>query len=192
MPSSSKKKKSAKKSIKGWFMSGAQPKEFSAELDGSTSHSGTRSAHMFSNENFSKDSSWGTLMQQMGADQYLDKRVRMKLWVKSKNVKGWLSPWMRVDGNERGDTLSFDNFCTRQIKGTTDWTEHQIVLDVPPSSTNIAFGVMLGGKGDAWFDDVSFEVVDKSVPITDCPCSRNNRPAQGVNLNFEEDEDDDE
>lgn len=171
-------------------MAGAQPKEFSAELDSSTSHSGTRSAHLFPNENLAGNSSWGTLMQQMAPDNYLNQRVRMTLWIKAKSVKGWLAPWMRVDGDKKGDTLSFDNFCTRQIKGTTDWTRHEIVLDVPPSSTNIAFGVMLGGKGDAWIDDVSFEIVDKSVPVTDCPCSRNNRPTQGVNLNFEEDPED--
>jgi len=77
--------------------------------------------------------------------------------------------------------------CKRYIHGTTDWTEHSIVLDVPESATNIAFGIMLGGNGTVWFDDVSFEVVGNDVSITDCPCSTNYRGRnEAQNLNFED------
>jgi hypothetical protein len=77
--------------------------------------------------------------------------------------------------------------CNRRIRGTTNWNEYSIVLDIPEESTNIAFGIMLGGRGTLWFDDVSFEAVGKDVPITDCPCSRNSKePREAKNLNFEE------
>ncbi|MDX1987323.1 MAG: hypothetical protein SFV17_11605 [Candidatus Obscuribacter sp.] len=127
-------------------------------------------------------------MQQMNCAEYIDKRLRMSLWVKTKDVTGWVAPWMRVDGKAGASSpLSFDNFCTRQITGTTDWTKHDIVLDVPAESVNIAFGVMLGGRGDAWIDDFSFEIVGKDVPISDCPCSRNsNERDEPKNLNFED------
>ncbi|MCA9804733.1 MAG: hypothetical protein KC777_22335 [Cyanobacteria bacterium HKST-UBA02] len=178
---------------KGWFISGANPSEFSAEIDRSTAHSGTQCAHMYSNKTLSSASAWGTLMQQMSPDKFLEKRVRMSLWVKTKKVSGWVAPWMRVDGKRRRDMLSFDNMCTRQIKGTTEWTRCDIVLDVPEDSTNIAFGVMLGGKGHVWIDDVSFEKVAKNVPTTDCQCSRKGgMKRQPVNLNFEDDDGDDD
>jgi hypothetical protein len=53
---------------------------------------------------------------------------------------------------------------TRPIKGTTGWTKYQIVLDVPESSIDIAFGTLLDGEGEIWCDTFSFEVVDQNTP----------------------------
>ena len=180
--------KRKKESIKGWFMSGLGPNEYLASLDTSNFHSGSRCAHLYPGDNLNSDESWATLMQQMRGAEYIGKRLRMSLWVKTKDVTGWVAPWMRVDGIEgRSSPLSFDNFCTRQIKSTTDWTKYDIVLDVPAGSVNIAFGVMLGGRGDVWIDEFSFEIVSKDVPVTDCPCSSYFRESEEPkNLNFED------
>lgn len=173
-------------------MAGANPSSFEAVVDTAIAHSGTQCAHMYPRKNTGSDE-WGTLMQQIAPGEFLGKRVLMSLWCKTKKVSGWVAPWMRVDGEKRSDTVSFDNFCTRQIKGTTDWTQYQIVLDVPQKSTNVAFGVMLGGgDGQLWIDDVSFEIVGTDVPVTDCPCFSKEKPRRPVNLNFEETDDDDE
>ena len=43
------------------------------------------------------------------------------------------------------------------------------------------FGVMLNGKGQVWFDDLKFEIVDKSVPTTDFK-----GPTEPQNLSFDE------
>ncbi|MCA9492492.1 MAG: hypothetical protein KC621_21310 [Myxococcales bacterium] len=48
--------------------------------------------------------------------------------------------------------LSFDNMQERPIRGTQDWTRHEIVLDVPTGATNIAFGILVAGKGTVWID----------------------------------------
>lgn len=55
---------------------------------------------------------------------------------------------------------------SRQIKGTTDWTRYEIVLDVAQEATALSFGILTVG-GTVWLDDVAFEVVDASVPTTD-------------------------
>lgn len=190
----SKKSKTTKSKLpKGWIMSGANPSSFDAEIDTSTKHSGTQCAHMFHNKNLEGKHAWGTLMQQMGPGGYRKQRVRMSLWVKTENVSGWVAPWMRVDGEKKNDMLSFDNFCTRQIKGTTDWTRYETVLDVPKESTNIAFGIMLSGEGHLWMDDVSFEIVGNDIATTDCPCNGKACSTQkAVNLNFEDGEEDEE
>jgi hypothetical protein len=171
---------------KGWFISGADETLFHASVDTTNPHSGTKCAHLRNSTKLKNQASWGTLMQEMDADKFLGKRIRMSLWVKTKNVPGHVQPWMRVDGRRR-DSISFDNMCTRSITGTTDWAQHSIVLDVPGESNNIAFGIMLGGEGDVWLDDVVFEVVADDVPVTDCPCSSNVERAP-QNLNFEEGE----
>lgn len=173
-------------------MAGGNPSSFDAVIDTSTAHSGTQCAHMYPKKN-TGSGEWGTLMQQIAPDEFLGKRVRMSLWCKTKKISGWVAPWMRVDGEKRSDTLSFDNFCNRHIKGTTDWTQYQIVLDVPKKSSNVAFGVMLGGSdGQLWIDDVSFEIVGADVPATDCSCFRKDKSRRPVNLDFEETYDDDD
>ncbi len=168
----------------GWFMAGASPEDYNTGLDTSIFHSGTRSAFL---ENIDKPKGFGTLMQQFMMDGYLGKRLKMSMWVKNKNLAEWAAPWMRVDGAKKGDMLSFDNMCKRPLKGSTDWTQYDIVLEVPKEATNIAFGVLMQGQGKLWIDDITFEIVDKKVETTDCPCSKRTRSSQPKNLNFEHD-----
>jgi hypothetical protein len=73
--------------------------------------------------------------------------------------------WMRVDAPKRR-SVSFDNMQNRPITGTSDWRSYAVVLDVPAESESISFGVLLAGQGRVWIDNVRFEVVDASVPVT--------------------------
>ena len=55
----------------------------------------------------------------------------------------------------------------RQIKGTNDWKQYEVVLDVPQEGTaQVFFGAMLVGKGQMWVDDFKIEAVDKTVKTT--------------------------
>ncbi len=54
----------------------------------------------------------------------------------------------------------------RPIKGTTGWTKYEIVLDVPAKASILAFGALLSGTGEIWFDNVTFEVVGDAVKST--------------------------
>jgi hypothetical protein len=131
---------------------------------------------------------FGTLMQCFATQKHLGKRVRMSLWLKTEDVEKWAAAWMRVDGAGQGKMLAFDNMCSRRINGTTDWKKYDIVLDVPHGSTNICFGAMLSGPGKIWVDDISFEEVDDTVEVTDCPCMSREKRSEPRNLNFEEKE----
>lgn len=103
---------------------------------------------------------FGTLMQNCLPDNYLGKRVRMTGMVKTKDVSDWAGLWFRVDEKSSNNSLSFDNMKDgkkdRSIKGTTDWTKYEIVLDVPLNSSNLAYGALLVGTGQIWFDDIKF------------------------------------
>lgn len=126
-------------------------------------------------------------MQDMGPQEYLNKRIRKRFWVRTEAPDGRAQPWMRVDGPNK-ETLSFDNMCGRSISGCSDWKEYSIVLDVPEKSKNIAFGIMLIGTGKIFYDDVSFDIVDSKISNTDCKCSQNFRGSKPPeNLSFEED-----
>ena len=66
------------------------------------------------------------------------------------------------------------------VRGTSEWKKYELTLDVPSEAVNIAFGAIVAGKGQAWVDDYSFEVVGNDVPLT-----IEAYPKQPANLNFE-------
>jgi len=76
-------------------------------------------------------------------------------------VSNWAGMWLRIDSKEQGKSLGFDNMQDRPIKGSNDWTKCEIILDVPKESATLNFGILLDGTGKVWFDDISFETVDK-------------------------------
>jgi erythromycin esterase len=43
-------------------------------------------------------------------------------------------------------------------RGSTGWQRHRIELEIPAETTNINFGLLLPGKGTAWFDDLRIEL----------------------------------
>lgn len=165
----------------GWFKSGASPNDYDMQIDNTMYHTGSSSGLIASNT--ARPNRFGTLMQICRADNYLGKRVRMTGHIKTENVTSWAGMWMRVDGPRKG-SLSFDNMSDRPIKGSTDWTAYQIVLDVPESSANLAFGILLEGTGRAWIDDISFEIVGKAEPTTDIQ-DLGHYPKKPIALNFE-------
>ncbi|MGB8370602.1 MAG: hypothetical protein ACLPYZ_11305 [Limisphaerales bacterium] len=166
---------------KDWFAAGDHPAEYEMTLDHDTTHNGKGSASLKCI--VPKASGFGTLMQTFKADTYRGQRIRMSGYVRSRNVKDWAGLWMRVDG-AKDEVLAFDNMQNRAVKGTTDWTRYEIVLDVPETSQQIAFGVLLSGMGQVWLDDVKFETVGKEVPTTGSKSSE--VPSAPRNLDFEE------
>jgi hypothetical protein len=55
------------------------------------------------------------------------------------------------------------------------------VLDVPSEASNIAFGALLVGTGQIWFDNLKFEIVDNTGTVIGEPML-NKAP---INLDFE-------
>ena len=139
---------------------------------------------------------FGTLMQNCKPGNYLGNRVRMSGCMKTENVSDWAGLWFRVDGTSVRDFLAFDNMHdgkkNRSVKGTHDWEKYEIVLDVPAGATNLAYGALLGGTGQIWFDHITFEIVDNSVPTTGYTQKETNEKAperwgndEPTNLDFE-------
>jgi len=57
----------------------------------------------------------------------------------------------------------------RPIKGTTEWRAYDVVLDVPPNSIDIAFGILLAGSGEVWLTKPSLEKVGRQTATTSLP-----------------------
>ena len=147
----------------GWQSNGGRADQFAIAIDRSVLHSGRPSLLVASSIGGRRDSDG--LAQAIRADDYRGKRVRWSASIRCQDVAGTASLWMRVNAADR--ILAFDNMSTKHISGTRDWQEHAVVLDIPPDTSVINFGLILLGKGLAWFSDLKFEAVRPEVAPTD-------------------------
>lgn len=148
-----------------WFKAGSKPNSYEMGIDKGAGQYGNDCASIKSIEK--NIDGFGTLMQSFKADKYHGKKIRMTGLMKSKKVDSWAGFWLRVDGYDTKKSLAFDNMFKRAIKGSTDWAKYEIILEVSEKASKIAFGALLNGTGQIWFDKIDFEVVDNSVPSTD-------------------------
>lgn len=59
-----------------------------------------------------------------------------------------------------GGAIAFENMYGEGISGTSDWTSLKTRLAIPTDASSISYGLLLNGRGRAWFDDVVFRAVD--------------------------------
>lgn len=163
----------------GWFEAGSEPNKYEMGIDSQVFHDGKNSARIRSTE--ATINSFETLMQTCSAQDFLGKKVKMTGYMKAENVEDWAGLWLRVDGKDSRQPLSFDNMQDRPVKGTADWTKCEIVLDVPENSSTLNFGALLSGTGKIWFDTIIFEVVSDSTEST----SSSRRLESPTNTSFE-------
>jgi hypothetical protein len=165
---------------KRWLKAGSHPDDYDMSIDQGEIFHGKKSCYIKSRKS---PQGFGTLMQMFKANSYLGKRVKLVGYARSEGIEEWAGFWMRVDGP--AGPLKFDNMQDRPIRGTTGWTKYQTILDVPDDSKYVAFGLLLGGAGQVWMADLTFEIVPQTVPTTDL-VSDADYPDGPLNLSFDE------
>lgn len=172
--------------IKHWHLNDAEHDHFIVGLEPESRHASKNCAFIKSiAEDVSTEeaqNACGRLKQMCGIDtDFRGKRIRMTAWVKSALLGnsigrleldvigswGWYCKW----------NGTFDNMAERPITGETDWQQYTLVVDVPQESVSMNFGLLLIGAGKMWLDQISIEVVDRTVPLTGLP-------EKAQNLNF--------
>ncbi len=167
-----------------WLIAGSKPKSYEMGIDQVEGRQGKNAATIKSIDK--KIDGFGTLMQQSKPDKFLGKRIKMTGYLKAENVSDWSGLWLRVDQAGSQQSLSFDNMQDRSIKGTKDWTKYEIILDVPTNASMLAFGALISGSGQIWFDNITFEIVDNSVKTTgSLNGGQSNIQIEPSNLDFE-------
>ena len=164
----------------GWFIAGTVRAAYVAGVDPGVAMGDGPSGYLKSNRR--KIDGFGTLMQEITPDNYAGGRIRVSCHLKTADVSAWAGLWVRVDRVRGRPPIAFDNMEDRALRGTTDWTECVVVLDVGAPASNIAFGVLLSGTGTVWIDRMRFEAVDDSVPVTSLARNRD----EPQNLGFAE------
>ena len=103
------------------------------------------------------------LAQPLGAGPAAGHRLKLSGWIRTARVEdGWAGLWMRAD--VEGKTMVLENMHREGPRGDTAWSPFAIAIDVPANATLVSFGVLLSGRGTAWFDDLEL-AVDTSVTV---------------------------
>lgn len=144
----------------GWHKAGSNPDDYAMGVTDKEKHDGNKVAFITSTN--PKAKGFGTLMQSFSAEKYIGKKIRMSAYAKSAQIKDWAGFWLRLDGQNRNETLGFDNMQNRPIKGSTDWVKYETEMDIPEGTASIAYGCLLSGTGSIWFDDFSFEIIGEA------------------------------
>jgi C-terminal processing protease CtpA/Prc len=139
---------------RGW--NGGPPTTIFA--DGQVVHGGRWSVrferHSDSPQTFSQ-------MNRSMAIDFAGATVELRGFLRTEEVSDFAGFWMREDGDS--GSVEFDNMQARQIKGTTGWTEYSIKLPVNKEGKRLVYGVLMGGTGKAWADDLQLLVDGKPV-----------------------------
>jgi hypothetical protein len=159
---------------KGWIVTGSAPQQF---VFGTEKCANSKCAFIKSKTD--TPSGFGTLMQEISANQYIGKRLRLSAMLRTADANH-AQLWMRMDAAD-GKMLGFYNMDDRPVTGTTNWKRYSLVLDVPEGTQDIAFGMFLDGKGEVWAEDFRLDPVGKDVPVSSTPLSKS-----PVNMNFDE------
>jgi erythromycin esterase len=99
------------------------------------------------------------------AMDFAGKTVELRGFLRLEDVTGYAGFWIREDGE--GSSVAFDNMQSRQLKGTSGWTEYSVTLPVHAEGRQLFFGVLLVGTGRVWADDLQLLVDGK--PVWDAP-----------------------
>lgn len=168
----------------GWWKNGDKPASYVVGVDPTQPHDGSASAYTKSIE--PSIMGFGGMMQMCSAETYLGKRLRLTAWMKTANAsEGGAHLWFRIDGPDKDVMLGFDNMGKHPVRGTTDWQEYSLVLDVPANASALAYGFFVQGTGQAWVSGFKIEQVGPEVPNTNMDVkSKPSLPKVPVNLGF--------
>ncbi|HZS40270.1 MAG TPA: transcriptional regulator [Polyangia bacterium] len=142
-------------------------------VDATHSHSGRRS--VFLRSLIDKPRKHAVVMQSIAADRYRGRRVRLSAWVLT---DGRARPWIGINVTTGETSVGRVDI---PVSASGGWQREEAVVDVAASAQTLHFGMLLGGPGQAWLDDVRLEVVGDSVPATGPRL-----PFEPRNLDFEE------
>lgn len=126
---------------------------------------------------------FATLLQSITAENYRGKKVQLTAALKTEDADV-AAIWMRIDKSP-GISLRFDNLMMRNtdgaLMGTMDWTERNVVLDVPEEAASIHYGFFLRGFGKVWARNLKFTLAAQTAASTGEPERYLSKPS---NLDF--------
>ena len=142
-----------------WFVAGSDPADYSVGGDapGATYPAGLLWLSSVSSTGY------GVTAGTIPVARYLGKRIELSGQLRVFDVDRGASAWLRVD-EAGGKTAGLDTMQDRMLQGTSTWKSFDITLDVPQDARNIAFGLLMQGRGWLWATNLKVESLEQRPP----------------------------
>jgi hypothetical protein len=113
---------------------------------------------------------FGSLNQMIDVRPYRGQRLRFRAAVRTAELEGDARAqlWFRVNrtlADGRSVIGAFDNMRNRPIR-EDGWRHFEIIGQVDDDAATLVVGLLLVGKGKAWIDDATLEVVSETTEVT--------------------------
>ena len=145
-------------------MAGNSSASYRIASDSTNAWSGSSSALIASRE-AQRNPGGASICQAISAAAFKGKRVSLSAHLRTVNAVPGAHLTFRADAAD-GRVVASNAMARHWSPGTTAWTPHSIVIDVPDSAEVIMVGAALMNIGSVWVDDVAIEVVDSDWPVT--------------------------
>jgi hypothetical protein len=142
---------------------GEGPRYYIARMDHATAYDGSGSALLESKTDALSRS--GTLAQGVVGNAFAGRKIQFSAYIKTRNVRKLAGLWIRAE-DVTGRVIAFKNVSSpgSRLRGTTDWTQVHIAINIPSAAVAIFYGIQLLGTGAVWIDNVRFDVLGKADP----------------------------
>jgi C-terminal processing protease CtpA/Prc len=91
--------------------------------------------------------------------------IELRGFLRTERVSEFAGLWMRQEGPD--GVVQFDNMQRQGLTGTTDWTAYTVRLPLDPGARDLVFGVLVGGEGALWADDL--QILVDGRPLSQVP-----------------------
>lgn len=153
-------KRTAKGEVKGYGTEGRGYKYF---LDSTVFLTGNKSLCVeYTTGSSEKHANFFSLLS---GSLFLNKKCRLSGFIKTENVTDFAGFFITILGK---DTVVMHATMEKTgPKGTTGWKQYSIEYDIKNDCRQLWFGVEMGEKGKAWFDNLKFEIggVEVTQPV---------------------------
>jgi erythromycin esterase len=158
---------------------------FRVELDDKEYFRGRQSlGFTFENETTDiRESSFGLAYLKLPVKSLLNRRIRFSAQIKTSEASAFVNLLLRaVQGEDPVAVASLPG--QSRPRGTENWKKCIVEMDIPPKATDIFICVLMRGKGKAWIDDVSLEILpvsrSQTIRISGQVRDKDGKPVKGA------------
>lgn len=137
---------------KTWYVGGLDIKNY---IGGGNPYSKDNPGYIKSNSD--KNIAWSTFMINDNPKTYSGKKIKFTVYIKSENIRGTAKMFFRLDNDN--EILLMRRMDENPLSGTSEYRKLAFYANIPPETTNIAYGMILSGTGTAYFKNLTINIV---------------------------------
>ena len=145
-----------------WGGACGQAGDFEVVADTTIAHTGRTSIRVTADDD---PSGFANVCTALPAPAYVGHRIRLSAYLRTANLGGGgAALWARAD-DANHQSVAFLNTQATPARGTNDWKQVSLSLDIPSGAAQLYIGVLSLGPGSLWIDDARVEADSAVAPV---------------------------